>query len=389
MLRKLSVWLVAAPFVCLPLLGLPTRVGPNPALRWCRYQVCVFCYDKLKLFCNNLCPGCRTEYGSQKDPYDPTVRQTANSPESLPSVTPKHTAQPQADHFPHQRAPSKGEQAVPGWLPMWGQRTEEQATTSMLASSSADTASAWPSLAASQRQTQVQQPHPSITQQPAPSHQQQPDSSQDDAVSKQAGKRTIVSLPAPLDANQEPSVQADPEGAALLRTVQTAVGNGHLTIEEGTKQLVAFLRQREQSQGKSGSKASKPPPGFAVAANHPSANPASSEPSGSLASDSASSSHPAQPHADSTHMLNTVSSSSLDAAQATARSFQQWAVGMASAQLPSSSSRHTQQAASSSAMPSSSTVFLFPVDMVAASASLWLAPATSGQLLGRLVCKVL
>ena len=348
------------------------------ALLECRYQVCVFCYDKLKLFCNNLCPGCRTEYGSQKDPYDPTVRQSTSSPEA---ALPKHTAQPQPEQLPpHQRVgPNKGEQTVPGWLPMWGQRTEEQPSTSMLAANAADTASAWPALAASQRPAPLPQPQPSTAQTlPSLHQQQQPDPPQDDAVSKPAGKRTVVPLPVPLDANQEPSVQADPEGAALLRTVQSAVGNGHLTIEEGTKQLVAFLRQREQAPGKSGSKASKPPPGFAVAANHASAHMAS-EPSGSAASDSASSSYPPQQHADATHMPNTASTSSMDASQATARSFQQWALGMASAQLPSSSSGPSGQTASSKALLKSSTVIVFPVDMVAASASLWLSPATSGQ----------
>jgi CCR4-NOT transcription complex subunit 4 len=35
----------------------------------CRYQLCLFCFDRIKLECSNLCPGCRTEYGSEKDPY--------------------------------------------------------------------------------------------------------------------------------------------------------------------------------------------------------------------------------------------------------------------------------------------------------------------------------
>ena len=34
-----------------------------------RYQLCLFCFDRIKLECSNLCPGCRTEYGSEKDPY--------------------------------------------------------------------------------------------------------------------------------------------------------------------------------------------------------------------------------------------------------------------------------------------------------------------------------
>ena len=30
----------------------------------CRYQVCLFCYEKVKEKCNALCPGCRREYGA-------------------------------------------------------------------------------------------------------------------------------------------------------------------------------------------------------------------------------------------------------------------------------------------------------------------------------------
>ncbi len=34
-----------------------------------RYQVCLFCFERIKRDCSNLCPGCRTEYGSEKDPF--------------------------------------------------------------------------------------------------------------------------------------------------------------------------------------------------------------------------------------------------------------------------------------------------------------------------------
>ena len=35
----------------------------------CRYQLCLFCFDRIKLECGNLCPGCRMQYGSEKDPF--------------------------------------------------------------------------------------------------------------------------------------------------------------------------------------------------------------------------------------------------------------------------------------------------------------------------------
>ena len=34
-----------------------------------RYQICLFCLDRLKQDCGSLCPGCRTEYGSDHDPF--------------------------------------------------------------------------------------------------------------------------------------------------------------------------------------------------------------------------------------------------------------------------------------------------------------------------------
>ncbi len=42
--------------------GCPSRIHCQ-----CRYQLCLFCYDRIKTECGNLCPGCRTEYGSEKD----------------------------------------------------------------------------------------------------------------------------------------------------------------------------------------------------------------------------------------------------------------------------------------------------------------------------------
>lgn len=42
----------------------------------CGYQVCLFCFDRLKNDCGNLCPGCRTEYGSANNPF--TKRKSSN-----------------------------------------------------------------------------------------------------------------------------------------------------------------------------------------------------------------------------------------------------------------------------------------------------------------------
>ena len=71
----------------------------------CRYQLCLFCYDRIKTECGNLCPGCRTEYSSEKElQKKPDARQqkashsgpgsTEQSPRSThPMVTGWHPQQ--------------------------------------------------------------------------------------------------------------------------------------------------------------------------------------------------------------------------------------------------------------------------------------------------------
>ena len=55
----------------------------------CRYQLCLFCFDRIKLECSNLCPGCRTEYGSEKDPFQKgEARQRGGSASSSAGQTP-------------------------------------------------------------------------------------------------------------------------------------------------------------------------------------------------------------------------------------------------------------------------------------------------------------
>ena len=46
----------------------PAEVRP-PLTHTCRYQVCLFCFERCKLDCKNQCPGCRREYG-KVDPED-------------------------------------------------------------------------------------------------------------------------------------------------------------------------------------------------------------------------------------------------------------------------------------------------------------------------------
>ena len=384
---------------------------------FCRYQVCVFCHKKIELFCNNLCPGCRTEYGSQKDMFGPAARQSSNdigpSP-AMPSTPAKQTlAQGAEAHTPHTHQhsvkPNSLQQA--GWPAQWGQLSDRSNTHAIAltsAQSSSEGASAWPSLAASQRQMQGSGAHaPSTSQQSQSQHaaaaqtpawqNQQPDQPQ----AGPSADLTRVTLSAPLVTGQVPSVQADPDGAALLQKVQSAVGNGELSIEDGTKQLVAFLRQREQTnKGKS----AKPPPGFAVAANaqasasllgKPNQHGASTETAAQSRSETASASFLSFP-ATQTSSASTASlppgmlsntqalhtgemvSSQLGpqwSNQASpALSFQQWAYcGGSDSQTPSSRSTHNHPGSNAHGPPS--IACMFPVDLVAASAALWSAPA--------------
>ncbi len=386
----------------------------------CRYQVCVFCHKKIELFCNNLCPGCRTEYGSQKEPFDPASRQSSNDvthpAPPMPSTPAKHTLTHSADApTPQSQLPGiKGNGLQAGWPPLWGpsaDRSGNSVSTAPASQSPTNGASAWPSLAASQRQVQPSTAHTATSSQ-LPQHQtdqstsawqsHQSDQQQEETAASSASDRVRVTLPTPLTASQVPSVQADPDGAALLQKVQSAVGNGELSIEEGTKQLVAFLRQREQiNKGKSGAHVPKPPPGFATAASLASAGKPqlpSQLPDSGLASQSdrttVSSPFPAmQPSSSSSQSsaANLLSSAQLQPGIEApgAQGGLQW--GGANA-APGSHQWGYPQAADNmlpsqllvnngSTMPPvssrlASTAGMFPVDLVAASAALWAAPAT-------------
>lgn len=330
----------------------------------------------------------------------------------MPSTPAKHTLSQSAEALTpqsqHLGVKGNGLQQA-GWPPIWGpslDRSGGSATTAPSNQASIEGTSAWPSLAASQRQVQAPSSQTPTSSQ-LPQHQtdqytsawqsHQLDQLQEGTAAPSAGDHTRVTLPAPLTAGQVPSVQADPDGAALLQTVQSAVGNGELSIEEGTKQLVAFLRQREQTnKGKSGAHVPKPPPGFATAAGK-SQLPSQLPDTGSQnLSDQASAPHlsPAmQPTSSSTqsqaaallsgaqlqpgtHTPGSGAGLQWSAANATP-GFQQWgyhpAADNASSSRSSLNSSSTAVAASSGL---SSTASMFPVDLVAASAALWAAPAT-------------
>lgn len=336
----------------------------------------------------------------------------------------KHTLTQSADApTPQSQLPGiTGNGLQAGWPPLWGpsaDRSGSSVSTAPASQSPTNGVSAWPSLAASQRQIQPSASHTPTSSQ-LPQHQTDPftsawqshqsDQQQKETAASSASDRIRVTLPAPLTASQVPSVQADPDGAALLQKVQSAVGNGELSIEEGTKQLVAFLRQREQiNKGKSGAHVPKPPPGFATAASLASAGKPqlpSQLPDSGLASQSdrttVSSPFPAmQPSSSPTQSqaANLLSSAQLQPGIEApgARGGLQWSGGNAAPGLH----QWGYPQAADNAMPSQllvnisstmppvssrlpNTAGMFPVDLVAASAALWAAPAT-----GELCCQTL
>ena len=388
----------------------------------CRYQVCVFCHKKIELFCNNLCPGCRTEYGSQKAFFDPASRLSSNDvthsapPVPLPPAKNVLSQSAEASTPQSALAPKANglQQGATGWPSLWGpsagDKSSNSVTSTLASQAPAEVTSAWPSLAASQRQVQGASTHPASPSQPLLLQQQadnyasawsdqQSDQQQEQASTSSGADRTRVTLAAPLTAGQVPSVQADPDGAALLQKVQSAVGNGELSIEEGTKQLVAFLRQREQTgKGKplAGAHVPKPPPGFAAASTAPPSSAGRpqlpSRPPDTVSSDTSSlstsfSPFPAMQPSSSSNPFPSVSVLSSGQSQpgvspqwsaaSAAPSFQQWNYppGTDNHTLSSQSSLNSSSTTAPASTSMASTASMFPVDLVAASAALWAAPA--------------
>ena len=278
-----------------------------------------------------------------------------------------------------------------GWPPLWGASADTPGTnaTNVLASQS-PAEGAWPSLALSASNA-TQPQHQSGSYPPAWQGQH--------ADQQQAPPAaTRIMLASPLTAGQVPAVQADPDGAALLQKVQSAVGNGDLSMEEGTKQLVAFLRQREQSsKGKAGVHTPKPPPGFATAGKQPvqqqTEPPSASHtdapslsasllPFPAMQSSSFPSPLQASPLVTSAQpVLGTEAAGSATPSQWTANSaaptYQPWGFAQA-ADTDTSSSQPSVNSTTTTAPASSlpGTSGMFPVDLVAASAALYAAPAT-------------
>ena len=104
--------------------GSTRSISPEP-LWLCRYQVCLFCFDRVKLECSSLCPGCRTEYGT--DNFQRSVAApkpaTPRKPQQAPAASPARPAAmagpapPQTTPRGQQQAGSRSEQPSPASSP--------------------------------------------------------------------------------------------------------------------------------------------------------------------------------------------------------------------------------------------------------------------------------
>lgn len=351
----------------------------------CGYQVCLFCHEKLKTDCGNLCPGCRTEYkapGSQKEILErrrnsqqvPAISAKSPRRPEVTTVTPPQPAQTQTQGrvvAPAARAnsgPSDGgqppstaassperERSASGGWPSVGQgaaapkhgptttgavgppgtspagvpgaATQETMarTQRKQAAWATPTAAAWQAQQALQQQAAAaaanggqpppapapaaaaagpepgpqptsQQQHQALpagagaTQQgPPPQWQQQQQQAAHQAQDKEnpgtpsalssssswgsvsqqhagaAGGKHPLMQPLQLGQQALPATAAGQQNGALLQQVERAIEKGQISVEEGTRRMVALLRQHQVHQGGAGAKR-PPPPGFAAAA---------------------------------------------------------------------------------------------------------------------------
>lgn len=269
----------------------------------CGYQVCLFCLGRLKDECGNLCPGCRTEYGSEKNPFSkPAVRaRTAaraapaprqeQPPATEPTGTDSHFASSQISPSlrarpltPHVEQTANGLRPASAKLPSSSARDpapprpagSAAPTSGEALSSHLRTQPAWQDQAQPESQELATSLQPTTQLQSAtetdpevsPAHiQHKPRPAQmQPAVQPQSATIQHVNgrLPSThndaavrwvfdhLGLEQMPAVAPDPKGQLLLQHVRSALAAGQMTLAQGADQLVAFIQQRGTSSAAAG-----------------------------------------------------------------------------------------------------------------------------------------
>ncbi|KAJ9533471.1 hypothetical protein QJQ45_026534 [Haematococcus lacustris] len=96
----------------------------------CGYRICLFCYDRVKLLCNSLCPGCRREYGSVLEARPPSEGGSdsvlASSTPPRPSGAQQQQAVPNHPPLPPARPAHSKPAAAKGAVPQRGPAAQTQ-----------------------------------------------------------------------------------------------------------------------------------------------------------------------------------------------------------------------------------------------------------------------
>ncbi|KAK9840184.1 hypothetical protein WJX74_004947 [Apatococcus lobatus] len=173
----------------------------------CGYQVCLFCFRRLKEEFSNQCPGCRTVYGSD---FDPGRRLRNEVKQDRPSSAADVSAVP-----------------LPGTL----QRPPSPVVLN-------------PSQPLPHKHLETSSEHEISRPELSPMRAASPAAVRPDHIQAEiAGQQSQPS--ALLQLSQGAPVVPDPDGAALLASTQQQVANGGLSVREAARLLVSFLRAKQ------------------------------------------------------------------------------------------------------------------------------------------------
>eukprot|EP00798_Chlamydomonas_sp_ICE-L_P001941 gene1941-33352_t len=147
----------------------------------CGYQVCLFCYEQLKLHCNSQCPGCRREYGtvvagdkkasSAEAAQEADGWEASHSHSGLPPMGPRGPLRKSSDAMPVKRSMEEASSAALPSGATWGATSTSRRQSVEVGGHHSDSnqqqqqppgatdESAWPTLASmSSGNQQLQQP---------------------------------------------------------------------------------------------------------------------------------------------------------------------------------------------------------------------------------------
>jgi hypothetical protein len=282
----------------------------NPALCPCSYQLCLFCYDRLKTEFSNRCPNCRVEYDSdfqaglrrRQERVAQLQREAAAEREAAKAAALAAAERP-ADKLVHPPPPPPPPRAPRSpRSPRKDLHIEQEQLWPALGAAQASSHQASPAAHAQQHRPAVEpagpglgSPPPLAAILPQPAHgaaeQEASSSSSADtaATTPQSPVCSVVAFralpPAPacgsasklavapttgdggplhgrcsvlLQRGSGLGVEADPEGASLAASLQEAVRAGSLSVKQAAASLASYLRQRQLHAAAGGSASSSP-----------------------------------------------------------------------------------------------------------------------------------